>query len=103
MVQRDYEKALFLAIAEGNVHDRPREKEQKAALRENWGNWSECKELLDRSHRRSIVTYLVDHPTDFKRALALLRPDQKHLHVGLPKFSLESMVECDHRNPIGKR
>ncbi len=32
------------------------------------GNWLECKAKLDRSHRRSIVTYLVDHPTDFKGA-----------------------------------
>jgi tRNA pseudouridine13 synthase len=77
----DYEKALFLSIAEANVHDRPREKEQKAVLRDNWGKWSECKEQLDRSHRRSIVTYLVDHPTDFKRALALLRPDLRSIYM----------------------
>jgi tRNA pseudouridine13 synthase len=77
----DYEKALFLSIAEANVHDRPREKEQKAVLRDNWGNWSDCKDQLDRSHRRSIITYLVDHPTDFKRALALLRPDLRSIYM----------------------
>jgi len=77
----DYERALFLAIAEPNVHDRPREKEQKAILREFWGKWLECKQQLDRSHRRSIVTYLVDHPTDFRRALALLRSDLRSLYL----------------------
>lgn len=77
----DYERALFLAIAEANVHDRPREHEQKEILRQLWGNWLECKQRLDRSHRRSIVTYLVDHPTDFRRALALLRSDLRSIYM----------------------
>jgi tRNA pseudouridine13 synthase len=50
-------------------------------LREFWGKWLECKQQLDRSHRRSIVTYLVDHPTDFRRALALLRSDLRSLYL----------------------
>ncbi len=77
----DYERALYLAIADANIHDRPREKEQKEILRDFWGQWALCKDRLDRSHRRSIVTYLVDHPTDFKRALALLRPDLRSIYV----------------------
>ncbi len=77
----DYERALFLAIAEENVHDRPREREQKEILRTQWGKWQECKDQLDRSHRRSIVTYLVDHPTDFRRALALLRTDLRSIYM----------------------
>jgi tRNA pseudouridine13 synthase len=77
----DYERALFLAIAEANSHDRPREREQKEILRTQWGNWVECKRLLDRSHRRSIVTYLCDHPTDFKRAIALIRNDLRSIYV----------------------
>lgn len=75
----DYERALYLAIAEANVHDRPREREQKSLLRKFWGDWIECKQRLDRSHRRSIVTYLVDHPSDFRRALALLRSDLRSI------------------------
>jgi tRNA pseudouridine13 synthase len=77
----DYQQALFLAMAEPNSHDRPRESAQKAILRENWGNWNLCKERLDRSHRRSIVTYLVDHPTGFKRALSLVRSDLRSIYV----------------------
>ncbi len=77
----DYERAIYLALAEENTHDRPREKEQKAILRECWGKWDECKERLDRSHRRSIVTYLCDHPTDFRRAIALIRIDLRSIYV----------------------
>lgn len=77
----DYERALYLAIAEPNVHDRPREKEQKQILRDNWNQWIICKDRLDRSHRRSIVTFLCDHPTNFKRAIALLRPDLRSIYL----------------------
>jgi tRNA pseudouridine13 synthase len=77
----DYERALYLALAEPNPHDRPREKEQKQILRDYWGDWNKCKAMLDRSHRRSVVTYLCDHATDFKRALALVRQDLRGIYI----------------------
>ncbi|WP_254512646.1 tRNA pseudouridine(13) synthase TruD [Anatilimnocola floriformis] len=77
----DYEKALWLALAEHNVHDRPDEREQKKILREHWGKWPEAKAALARSHTRSVITYLADKPIkpDFKRALALVRQDLRSL------------------------
>ncbi len=77
----DYERALFLAMAEPNSHDRGRETEQKQILRDYWGQWLECKDRLDRSHRRSIVTFLCDHPTNFKRAIALIRTDLRSIYL----------------------
>jgi tRNA pseudouridine13 synthase len=77
----DYERVLFLAMAESNSHDRGREKEQKQIMREHWGDWVTLKQRLDRSHRRSVVTYLVDHPTGFKRAVALIRQDMRSLYL----------------------
>jgi tRNA pseudouridine13 synthase len=77
----NYERALYLALAEENPHDRPREREQKEILRTYWGQWEKCKAMLDRSHRRSIVTYLLDHPVDFKRALALVRLDLRSIYI----------------------
>ena len=75
----DYERALWLALAEPNVHDDGGEREQKRILREHWGDWPQAKELLARSHRRSIVTYLADKPGDFRRALALVRQDLRSI------------------------
>lgn len=77
----DYEKALWLALAEHNDHDRPDEREQKRLLRENWGKWPAAKAALARSHRRSVITFLADKPDrpDFKRALALVRQDLRSL------------------------
>jgi tRNA pseudouridine13 synthase len=77
----EYERALWLCMADPNEHDRSDEKKQKVILRDLWGKWIECKAALDRSHRRSVVTYLCDHPTDFKRALALVRVDLRSLYL----------------------
>ena len=88
----DYERTLFLMIAEENSHDRPREREQKEILRKHWGDWIECKRILDRSHRRSVVTYLCDHPTGFKRAVALVRIDLRSIYVAAFQSQLWNQV-----------
>ncbi|MEX2174156.1 MAG: tRNA pseudouridine(13) synthase TruD [Pirellulaceae bacterium] len=75
----DYERAVWLALAEPNVHDRPSDREQKRLLRDNWGDWPRCKGLLDRSHRRSIITFLADKPDNFRRAIALIRQDLRSI------------------------
>jgi tRNA pseudouridine13 synthase len=75
----DYERALWLALAAPNRHDPPALRQQKAILRQHWGDWACCKAQLQRSHARSIVTFLADHPGDFRRALALIRHDLRSL------------------------
>ncbi len=79
--RRDYERATWLALADANARDRSAEKGQKEILRDNWGKWTECKNELERSHRRSIVTYLVDHPVGFRKAFALINPDLRGLYL----------------------
>jgi tRNA pseudouridine13 synthase len=76
----DHQRALWLALAEPNPFDRPRAKAQKAALRANWGRWTQAKAQLERSSARSIVTYLVDHPTDYRGAFARLRRELRTLY-----------------------
>ena len=76
----DHERALRLAIAEPNLSDRPETKAEKTILRECWGNWSAAKVRLERSHARSLVTYLVDHPTDFRGAFARVRRELRTLY-----------------------
>jgi tRNA pseudouridine13 synthase len=88
----NYERALWLAIAEANPHDRPHDREEKRILRESWGKWEACKAALPKSSRRSIVTFLVDHPTDFRRAFALLPVDLRSLY--LAAFQSELWNRC---------
>ncbi len=88
----DYERAVWLALAEPNVHDRPDEREQKRILRECWGDWAKCKSLLARSHRRSIVTYLADKPGDFRRAIALIRQDLRSIWLAAFQSQLWNQI-----------
>ncbi|MDB5351574.1 MAG: hypothetical protein JWN86_2821 [Planctomycetota bacterium] len=76
----DHERALRLAIAEPNASDRPEVRAEKAILNETWGQWADAKARLPRSHARSLVTYLVDHPTDFRGAFARVRRDLRSLY-----------------------
>jgi tRNA pseudouridine13 synthase len=77
----NYEQALYFALAAPTRHDSPHEKEQKQLLRDHWKDWQTCKDLLERSNRRSVITYLVDHPTGWKKAAALIQRDMRSLYV----------------------
>lgn len=81
MVLGRWEQALKLALASPYSHDRPGDKQVKSVLRECWGDWTRCKDQLPKSHARSLVSYLVDHPTDFRGAVARLRPELQGLYL----------------------
>ncbi len=98
----DHERALRLAIAEPNPFDRSADKTQKAILRDCWGRWSEAKARLERSSARSIVTYLVDHPTDHRGAFARLKRELRSLYFSafqshLWNLLLARWIECNTR------
>ena len=108
----NWERALWLALAEPNSHDRSREREQKELLRTHWKDWQTCKASLSRSHRRSIVTYLADKPTDFRGAFGRVRRDLRGLYLSawqsflwnrfLATF-LESLCQPEQLAPVETR
>ncbi len=75
-----HEEAFRLAVAEPTPMDRPETRAEKQVLRDHWGDWPAAKDALGRSHARSLVTYLVDHPTDFKGAFARVRRELRSLY-----------------------
>jgi tRNA pseudouridine13 synthase len=77
----DYERALWLSLAEPNAHDRPREREQKRLLRQHWGDWARCLRALAQSERRQVIGFLARRPGDFRGAMARLRVDLRHLYL----------------------
>jgi len=81
MVLGQFEEALRLALGAAYEFDRAAQKQEKAILKEHWGDWSTCKSLLPRGHARSLVDYLVSHPTDFRGAVERLRPDLQGLYL----------------------
>jgi len=87
-VRGNYEQALWLTFAEHQPEDTAAERKQKAILREHWKDWLVCKQLLDRSHRRSIVTFLCDKPEDFKGAWGIVNADLRGLYLSALQSSL---------------
>ena len=79
--EQKYERAVWLALAEENEHDRPEDRSEKEILRGKWGDWSAVKAALSKSHRRSIVTFLADRPGDFKGALARIHAEMRGLYL----------------------
>lgn len=77
--KKDYATALWLTLAEYNSHDDKDERHAKQILRAHWGDWDEAKAQLPKSHRRSVVTYLCDHPMNFRKAFALVNSDLRGL------------------------
>src|SRR5207247_10921035 len=76
-----YEAALKQALAMPYEFDRSAQKKEKALLRSRWGAWTTLKEQLPRGHARSLIDYLVHHPSDFKGALERLRPELRGLYL----------------------
>ena len=81
LILGEYEQALRLALTLPYEFDRAAERKEKEYLDAHWGEWKKCKEKLSRGHARSLVDYLVSHPTDFKGATARLRPDLRGLYL----------------------
>ncbi|MDA1230725.1 MAG: tRNA pseudouridine(13) synthase TruD, partial [Planctomycetota bacterium] len=89
----DWERALWLALADPHVNDSASEKQQKHLLRESWGQWAECQQRLDHSQRRSIVKHLADSVTagrqpDFRGALVRINVDLRGLYLSAYQSAL---------------
>ncbi|MCZ2343787.1 MAG: tRNA pseudouridine(13) synthase TruD [Bacteroidales bacterium] len=81
MVQGEFALALQLALTAPYAHDRADQKREKALLRQHWGDWVHLKAQLPRGHARSLVDYLTHRPTDFRGAVARLRPELQGLYL----------------------
>jgi tRNA pseudouridine13 synthase len=112
MVLGRFEEALKVALTAPYEFDPAEEKRVKATLIDCWGRWPECKDRLPRSHARSLVDYLVHHPTDFRGTLARLRPElqgmylsayQSHLWNAILAEVLRGLVPATDLRPIRLR
>jgi tRNA pseudouridine13 synthase len=95
LVLGQFEEALRLALAGPYEHDRAEQKKEKALLNAHWGDWPTLKERLPRGHARSLVDYLVHHPTDFRGAVARLRPELRGLYLSAYQSHLWNRMLSD--------
>jgi len=76
ILQRDAQAALRLYLTVPFVGDPPAVRAFKAQAAAHWPDWATLFALAPRpSNFRSLLTFLQDHPTDFRRALNLI-PDR---------------------------
>ncbi len=69
-----WEEALRAYLAEPLVGDPPPVLRFKRQARESWGDWPRLKAAAPRGNLRSVLTFLCDHPQDYKRAVNLITP-----------------------------
>ena len=73
ILQRDAESALRIYLATKMAGDPERVRVFKEFAHEQWGNWPALMERAPKpSNFRSVLTYLKDHPQDYRRALNLI-------------------------------
>jgi tRNA pseudouridine13 synthase len=77
----DYERALWLALAESNAHDRAAVREEKTALRSDWGNWALCRQSVVRPTVRSAMERLSRQPRDFRGAFIRIPQHERRLYL----------------------
>lgn len=92
LVKGEFESALKLALAAPYEHDRAAAKREKEILRQHWGDWPRCKDLLPKGHARSLIDYLKHHPTDFRGACARLRAELASLYLSAYQSALWNRV-----------
>lgn len=79
---RDAEGALRAHLAEPMAGDPPRVRAFKQVAAERWGDWETLLSAAPRpSNYRSVLTYLRDHPDDYRRALNLINPRLLRLYL----------------------
>jgi tRNA pseudouridine13 synthase len=77
----DYDRALWLALAESNTHDRPDVRDEKESLREHWGDWPACRQKAIRLVTREALERLCRQPHDFRGAFVRIPQHERRLYL----------------------
>jgi tRNA pseudouridine13 synthase len=77
----DYDRALWLALAEPNSHDRPGVREEKKALCDHWGNWEICRKSATRPVARAAMERLCRQPGDTRGAFIRIPQHERRMYL----------------------
>ncbi|MBI1802558.1 MAG: tRNA pseudouridine(13) synthase TruD [Chloroflexi bacterium] len=93
ILQRDAEGALKVYLAQRMVGDPERVRVFKEFALGHWGEWGSMMEHAPKpSNFRSVLTYLKDHPADFRRALNLIPPPLLSLYLSAYQSWLWNLI-----------
>jgi len=88
----DYERTLWLALAEPHTRDRSPDRDEKQLLREHWGDWQEARQALAPGDRQRVAAFLAMHQSDYRRAVGLLRQDLRSLWLAAYQSHLWNQI-----------
>ena len=88
----DYERTLWLALAEPNARDRPQDRAEKQLLRESWGDWHQARQILPPGEGQRLAAFLAMHGSDYRRAIGLLRQDLRSLWLAAYQSHLWNQI-----------
>ncbi len=80
IIKGNYEKALYLMLAEGSAVDIEKTRKFRNCLKKNWRNFEKCLELAQINWEKNLLNFLIEHKPSkrtFKRALNLV--DKEYL------------------------
>lgn len=100
LVRGELEKALRLALASPAAEDRKKHRAVKQLIRDRWGDWKTIHETLPNVPERSIVRYLMDHPTAYGRAFELMDDNLRILLVSAYQSHLWNRTLAEHLRPL---
>ena len=80
IIKGNYEKALYLMLAEGSAVDIERTRRLRECLKKNWRKFEKCLEFAEVTWEKRLIEFLAEHKPSkrtFKRALGLV--DREYL------------------------
>ncbi len=88
----DYERTLWLAIAEANEHDRGDVRDEKRVFRERWGDWQACRQSAVRPVSRAVFERLCRQPQDFRGAFIRFPQSDRRMFLAAFQSALWNRV-----------
>ena len=80
VIKGNYEKALYLMLAEGSPADIEKTRKFRNCLKKHWGEFEKCLDLAKVNWEKKLLEFLIEHKPSkrtFKRALNLV--DKEYL------------------------
>lgn len=77
----DWQRAVWLAVADPNPHDRPRQQAERRLWAEHWGQWEWLRKRVRGSPGHELAAYLAVHEGDFRGASEALPPELRRLYA----------------------
>ncbi len=88
----DYERTLWLILADPQSGGSPAEHRQRRLIRQHWGTWEQLARELRRCRWQGVLAHLASKPNDFRGALARVPSDLRSLYLAAMQSHLWNLM-----------